>query len=337
MSATKRTISISAFMLLATTPLLAAKPTVETVVDGLYNPCAVAVQPETEDLFVSDSGAGRVIRVVDGKAQDVIVGFEKDVYGQGPKFDIGPLGLVFLDRDTLVVGGGDKPDGEEQLRVFTVPAKGSPAIKVSDATASFQIPAEDDLAGEGNFYGLAATKSAVYVTCNGDDTKGWISRAKLTKNTLTEFKRFLPTKVATEVDAPIAAAINPRGQLVIGQGGEITAPKDSLLTFYNAKTGKMLLNLPTGLHDITGLAYSADGRQLFATDFAWTKTTEGGLFQLVSVDDNGKQAIEAKMLVGLDKPTALAVKDNAIYVTVFGSPAEGSDEKAGKLVKILIK
>jgi len=337
MKTTNLTINAAAFALLAVAPLMAAEPTVETVVGGLYNPCAVAVQPETGDLFVSDSGAGRVIRVVDGKAVDVIVGFEKDVYGKGPKFDIGPLGLVFLNKNTLVVGGGDKPDGEEQLRVFTVPAAGSPAVKVSDATASFAIEATDDLKGEGNFYGLAANGKSVFVTCNGDDTKGWISRASRKKNTLSDFARFLPTKEATEVDAPIAAVISPKGQLVVGQGGEVTVPEDSLLTFYNPKTGKMLLNLSTGLYDITGLAYSADGKSLFATDFAWMKTEDGGLFQLISSDDNGKQSIEAKKMVSLDKPTALAVKDDAIYVTVFGSPAEGSDEKAGKLVKIITK
>ena len=332
-----------AMVVLAASPLVAADPTVETVIDGLYNPCAVAVQPDTGVVFVSDSGAGRVIRVVDGKAQDVIVGFAKDVYGKGPKFDIGPLGLVFLDKDTLVVGGGDYPDGDELLRVFSVPAAGSPAIKASDATGSFKMPATGDVKGEGNFYGLAATETAIFVTCNGDDTKGWISRAAIQKGKVTEFKRFLATKEATEVDAPIAATIrislSPEKPdlLVIGQGGEVTVPEDALLTFYDVKTGKMLLNLETGLYDITGLAYSADSKKLFATDFAWMKTTEGGLFQLISTDDNGKQSVEAKKLVSLDKPTALAIQGDTIYVTVFGTPAEGSDAKTGKLVKVTVK
>ncbi|MDP7303006.1 MAG: hypothetical protein QGG09_07890 [Pirellulaceae bacterium] len=326
-----------AMVVLTASPLVAADPTIETVIDGLYNPCAVAVQPEIGHVFVSDSGAGRVVRVVDGKAQDVIVGFEKDVYGKGPKFDIGPLGLVFLNKDTLVVGGGDKPDGDELLRVFSVPGVGSPAIKASDATGSFNMPATEDVKGEGNFHGLAATNKAVFVTCNGDDTKGWIARAVLEKGKVTEFKRFLPTKEATDIDAPIAAVISPKGQLVIGQGGEVTVPEDALLTFYNAKTGKMLLNLKTGLYDITGLAYSADGKKLFATDFAWMKTTEGGLFQLVGTNDNGKQSVEAKKLVSLDKPTALAVIDDTIYVTVFGTPTEGSDARSGKLVRVTVK
>jgi len=275
--------------------------------------------------------------VVDGKAQDVIVGFGRDVYGKGPMFDIGPLGLVFMNKDTLVVGGGDKPDGEELLRVFAVPAAGSPPLQADDATAQFNLPAIDDLQAEGNFYGLAANKQAVFVTCNGDDTKGWVSRASIANGKVTDFKRFLATKEATGVDAPVAAAVSPRGQLVVGQAGEVNVPKDSLLTFYNARDGKLLLKLATGLYDITGLAYSADGKALFATDFAWMETSAGGLFQLIATDDNGKQAVAAKKLATLDKPTALAVQGDAIYVTVFGTPAAGSDAKSGKLVRIMVK
>ncbi len=327
-------VNAVAMIVLAASPLVAEEPTVETVVDGLYNPCAVAIQPKTGIVFVSDSGAGRVIRVVDGKAQDVIVGFAKDVYGKGPKFDIGPLGLVFLNKNTLVVGGGDHIDGEELLRVFSVPAPGAPAIKASDATDSYNMPAIGDIKGEGNFYGLARKGRAIYITCNGDDTKGWIAKATIKKGKVTSFERFLPTKENTEVDAPIAAVISPKGDLVIGQGGEVTVPEDSLLTFYNME-GEMLLNLETGLYDITGLAYSTDGKKLFATDFAWMKTSEGGLFQLISTDD--KQTIEAKKLVSLDKPTALAVQGDTIYITVFGTPAEGSDVRSGKLVKVTVK
>ena len=100
----------------------------QTVLDGLDNPCAVAIQPETGDIFVSDSGAGRIIRVVDGKAQDVITDFPGDVYGKGPMYNIGPLGLGFISKDILVVGGGGQKDGDELLRVYKVPEKGADPI-----------------------------------------------------------------------------------------------------------------------------------------------------------------------------------------------------------------
>jgi DNA-binding beta-propeller fold protein YncE len=110
-----RTLTSVAFCLVASWSLAASaqEAKVETVIGGLSNPCGVAVQPETGHVFVADSAAGRVIRIVDGKAQDVITGFPKDVFGKGPFYDVGPLGLVFLDKTTLVVGDGGFKDGEE--------------------------------------------------------------------------------------------------------------------------------------------------------------------------------------------------------------------------------
>ena len=306
---------------------------VTTIVDGLDNPCGVAIQPETGHIFVADSGAGRVIRVVDGKAQDVIVGFKTDIYGKGPMYNIGPLGLLFLNKDTLIVGGGDLIDGEEQIRSFTVPAAGQPAIKVDQATSGLSLPAEGELKGEGNFYALAASGDSIFATSNGDDTKGWVAKATVKNGKLASFERFIATKEATQVDAPVGATIGPRGELVIGQMGEINVPHDSLLTFYNAKDGKKLMNLPTGLYDITALAYSPKSQQLLALDFAWMKTDEGGLFSLISAKNDAKQGMQAKKIVALDKPSAMAfAADGTLYVTIFGTAAEG--KKSGSLVKI---
>jgi len=305
---------------------------ISTVVDSLDNPAGIAIQPDTGHLFVSDSGASRVIRFVEGKVQEVITDFPVDVYGKGPMYNIGPLGLSFLDKNTLVVGGGGLKDGEELLRVYKVPEAGQPAIKADNMEVSFNLAENDDVKGEGNFYGLAANDNSVFVTCNGDDTKGWVSRATIKDGKLANYERFLATKEATEVDAPVAVAISPRGELVIGQMGEITVPGDGLLTFYNAKNGKLLLNLQTGLSDITALAYSPKG-QLYATDFMWTDTKEGGLFQLISKEEDGKQSIEAKKIETLDKPTAMVFgADGSLYITVIGT-GEG-DAKGGKLLKI---
>lgn len=323
-------LQVLAMLLVFAVPALADVET-ETVLDGLDNPCGVAIQPETGTVFVADSAAGRIVRVVDGKAQEVIVGFPQDVYGKGPKFNIGPLGLTFIGKDTLVVGGGGFPDGEELLRVYNVPAAGGEAIKADDMVSSHSLAPTDEIKGEGNFYGVAANKNSIFVTCNGDDTKGWVSRARIKDGKVANFKRFLPTKEATEVDAPVAATISDRGELVIGQCGEVNVAEDSLLTFYNAKSGKMLLNLETGLYDITALAYSPKG-QLYATDFAWMDTAEGGLFQLIK---DGKDAVKLKKITSLDKPTSMTFDgDGNLYITVFGTAEEGSDAKPGKLLKI---
>ncbi|MFT5527869.1 MAG: DNA-binding beta-propeller fold protein YncE, partial [Pirellulaceae bacterium] len=245
-----RVLKYLAVALLLTATSAFAQPEAETVVDGLNNPCGVAVQPNTGHVFVADSGAGRIIRIVDGKIEEVVTGFPSDIYGKGPMYNIGPLGLAFLDETTLIVGGGGQLDGEELLRSYEIPKAGEAAITADKMLASHKLGATDEVKGEGNFYGVAVSPAGVFVTCNGDDTKGWVSRAAVAGNKIGPFERYIATKDTTEeVDAPVAITVMPKtGHIVVGQMGEINKPKDGVLTFYNAKTKKALLNLETNLY-----------------------------------------------------------------------------------------
>ena len=81
------------------------------------NPCGIAVQADSQHIFVSMKE--RVVRLVPGETfeqSDEIVEFPTDQYGKGPVYDIGPLGLVFVDAETLAVGGGGNGDGEDLVR-----------------------------------------------------------------------------------------------------------------------------------------------------------------------------------------------------------------------------
>ena len=306
----------------------------EVVVEGLSNPTGVAVQPGTGDVFVADSAAGRVIRLVDGEVEEVITGFPLDTYGSGPEYQIGPLGLAFFDEETLVVSGGELADTEEVIRIYEVPAAGEPAL-AADAAATVLGPLEStgDLAAEGNYYAVAMSPSALYATANGDDTQGWIVRSEITGTRFGELERWLATKEAVEVDAPVAIALSPRGELVVGQMGEIGTAGDSLLSFYS-DSGALLLNLTTGLNDICGLVYSPE-KQLYAVDFSWVDPAQGGLFRLERSGQRAADSCHAERMLTLDKPTALAFGDDgSLYITLFGTAAEGSENPAGQLIRI---
>jgi len=325
----------------AVSALEAKEPKIETVLDGLKNPCGVAVQPGTGDIFVSDSGAARIVRITPDGHEAVITDFPLDVYGKGTyeeqtKFDIGPLGLAFLDKDTLVVGGGGLPDGEELVRVYTVP---EPGTSIKADAMKYKLgpigPGDESVKGEGNYFGVAVSKQgdAIFVTCNGDDTKGWVAKVDVNDGVPGKLTPYIKTKEATNVDAPGGATFNKEGHLVVTQIGEVTVPGDSLLTFYDAKSGKLLLNLKTGLHDLDGAAYNPKTGRLYGVDFAWGENAaDGGLFRLDSTKENSVNAVK---ITSLDKPAAVAFgPDGALYVAVFGSPKEGSDKAPGSLIRV---
>lgn len=315
--------------------------TPEVVVAGLTNPTAIAIHPTNSEVYVSDSGAGRVCRVVDGQLQDVVTGFALDLYGKGPAYKIGPLGLTFADPQTLIVGGGDLPDGQELVREYGVTAAGAAAVGVDEAAAKIgPLAGEGDVPAEGNFFGVAFQNDTVYVTSNGDDAKGWIAKATRTVDAKTNkvqwsaLERFIPTKEVVQCDAPVAITISPRGEIVVGQMGELTETADSLLSFYGPRTGRLLLNLPTDLRDVTALAYSPKTGLLYALDFAWAQPDQGGLYRLDAVPVAGKQQCKATKIQSLTRPTAMAFnKAGDLYITVLGA-TEQEAEAAGSLLRL---
>lgn len=301
------------------------------ILKDLSNPSGIAIHPKSNQVYIAHSKG--VTRFVGGKNRSVttvIGGYENDIYGKGPMYNIGPLGLAFLDESHLVVGDGSRKDGEELVRVYHLTDQ-----EQSESDAVFTLgpiePGDASVRGEGNFYGVAVNDAGIYVTCNGDDTKGWVSRAALVNGKPGELKPFIATKEAVGVDAPVGITFGPDGDLVVSQMGEMNVPGDSLLTIYDAKTGKLKKSCQTGLSDIAGIAYSPKTGQLYAVDFSWSAPDKGGLFRLTFEGDT----CQAEKILSLDKPTALAFnRQGALFITVFGTPQEGSDEPAGALMRI---
>jgi glucose/arabinose dehydrogenase len=310
------------------------------VVINLDNPSGLAIHPKTGQVFIASHDG--VHRFVPGevplKCPLEITGFPTDVYGKGPKYDISALGVAFLDDEHLVVGDGSRVDGEELVRVFKIPEKhpGKPQKEDESVYTAGPIGAsEESVMGEGNYYGVAVLDGVVYVTNNGDDTKGWISSFSIADGKATKLTPVIATKVATNVDAPVPIAVLD-GKLYVGQMGEVTTPGDSLLTVYDPenydpKDPKPEKKWETGLSDIAGLAYSPKTKKWYCTDFAWAEPENGGLFELTVADDK----VTAKKLAKLDKPTALTFdKDGNLYVAVFGTGKPDDAMTPGKLLMI---
>lgn len=302
---------------------------------NLNNPTGIAIHPESGDIFIAERrGIVRIAQTEEGRSRGFEVrGFPTDQYGKGPIYDIGPLGIAFLGNDQLVVGDGSRVDTEELVLVYDIGAAAPDPPTQADAAAHTLGPlgSSEELAAEGNYYAVVVTDNAIFATANGDDTKGWIVRSVLNNGVPGELERFIATKEALEVDAPVALTTNSEGQLVVGQMGEINLPGDSLLAIFDPESGDLIDSWETGLHDITGLAYSPADGKLYATDFAWLDTTQGGLFEL-TISDEG---VETRKVRELDKPTAIAfdAEGNA-FVTILGTAEEGSNRNPGRVVRV---
>lgn len=299
----------------------------------LNNPSGVVVHPKSGHVYISS--ASGVLHYKPGKKGETelhteIGGYGNDVYGKGPKYNIGPLGVAFLNGNHLVVGDGSRPDGEELVRIFKISTEEHSEQKETDAVQTLGPITKSELTvkGEGNFYGVAVGAGAVFVTCNGDDTKGWVAKAEIKGGKVGELKPFISTKEATEVDAPVAITVSPDAKsVVVGQGGEVGVPGDALLTFYDPASGKLQKSVETGLSDITGLAYSPKTGKLYATDFSWAAPDDAGLFEI------DPESGDAKKIIALEKPTGLAFdKRGRLYITEFG--ADGESKKTGALRRI---
>lgn len=316
-----------------------AGPQPVTLVTNLENPTGIAIHKATGDVFIASRyGVYRYDPVSHTTPNIEIVGFPIDVYGKGPKYDIAPLGLGFLNETTLIVGGGGHEDGEEVVYVYEIgnePAK--PSINYKDAKATLgpikkghkTALGEPTTKGEGNFYDVAVGPNGVFITSNGDDTKGWIHQIKVTDGKLGD--KLIPTiatKVDSSVDAPVPIEYSLDGKkLYIGQMGEISLPGDSLLLVYDPATGKMLKKYKLGLHDPCGLAISPKTKKIYVTDFAWAKADEGGLFEIVIDGDK----LTTKKIVSLDKPTDIEFgKDGKLYVTVVGTVDKSAKTESGE-------
>lgn len=310
------------------------------VAGNLDNPSGVVIDPATGHYFVAEHrGVVRLFPQTDPAKKGLARKYEinkypSDIYGKGPMYDIGPLGVALLNKDHLIVADGSRPDAQELVRIYKFGAE-APEKPAKEDSAAYTLgpigPGDASEKGEGNFYGIAVTSDAIYVTCNGDDNKGWIARAVLTDGKPGKLEPFIATKSDVQTDAPCGITVNQKGDLVVGQMGEIATPGDSLLLIYDAKTGKLKNQYKTGLSDITGVAYSPVTQKLYATDFSWSDTTKGGLFELVI---KGEECT-ARKVCDLDKPTSITfdAKGHA-FVTTFGTAVEGDKLKPGKLVRI---
>ena len=118
-------------LLLAVAPRIACaqeQPKAKVLVTNLENPSGLAIHDGTGDIFIaSECGVYRFKPTEKDPEKKIHLEIinslwdtTSDVYGKGPMYTIGPLGLAFMDQEHLVVGDGSRKGCEEVVRVYKI-------------------------------------------------------------------------------------------------------------------------------------------------------------------------------------------------------------------------
>lgn len=314
--------------------LQAQQPDVSVVVEGLKNPFAVAVEPETDDVYVSESGELRIVKIVAGEVVPMVTGFDP-VEMDG--FEAGPLGLHFVARGNLLVGHGEDQD-EGQLSRFEfagdqTTGKRTKSIYVRQARQTLALELRLAAAPLGLFRSICAQHANLYVVTSGDTKNGWIAMSEFQKEKMASFRPAIATTEASGFLNPTSAIVPPDGGYLIVAGmGEKDASKDSHLAYYSLQ-GRLLDDFAVELEDLTAIAIGPNQEHLFAIDHCFSDPSRAGLYKLIAAAD-GSCAVK-KML---DIPWAVAMdfdSNGSLYVTTLGGPANAANASPiGKLLKI---
>lgn len=323
-------------------PAFSQTLTVETLLTGLAEPSSVALQPDSNTVFIAESGKQRVIRVVDGKVEVVVDGFGGTAgVGTADGDSTTPLAIGFLDATTLVVGTGGEGDLADRVLTFPVPEPGSAAIDANeDRLYGGSLEAEGEFPAEGDFGALVVggglVEDRVFVAGRGDAAQAWIGVIDRAGTELSNFRREFPSSVEGGKGWPGCLAQTGGGYVVVGRGGSADQPGDGLLCFFH-KDGKRWAAYQTGLANIVALAYSPLRTRLFALDDgAGGGDQPAGLFKLVRLrgvtDRCESRRVEG---LGLVRPRAMAFDpEGSLYLVQHGLAAEGSAKPPGSLLKI---
>jgi hypothetical protein len=300
-----------------------------TVLDSLNNPFSVAVEPQSDVVFVCESGAQQIIKVVDGKPVPVIGDLEPLLFND---FKAGPIGIHFLAKGMLLVGHGASAT-EGSLSRFTIVANQEKTLQSKDALETVKLQLASDAKPLGLFSSICSKHANVYAVTHGDPENGWIAISEIAKEKLTSFRPLIPTAKKSGYVSPTSMTISPGGEyLVVSQMGTKGTSKDSQLTFYGLQ-GSLKENYEVELQDIVDIDYSPKRKHLFAIDYCFEDPSKAALYKLIG---KGTDGCTAKKLIDIPHAISMAFdSQGSLYVVTLGDVAEVANANpVGKLLKI---
>jgi hypothetical protein len=301
---------------------------VKKVLSGLKNPHDVAVRPEgtgeAYEVFVAESGAGRVVKVRSDKPDkriDVVSGFSTKPANDDSLTSAGVHSLQFLDHMRLVVAGGDE-DGAPFVRLYELPEPESP-LTADQHKQEAHVP---ESGKEPNFD--AHVFHSIARTQPNDRVGDFLLLAAPTAGESTGLV-YVPVRSGTLGDAVPAQLKNANGKLQIGgitvgnSGYVVVAtnvPGDSSqpsrLSFFSPLDRRVVMQVQTDLRRIVALAYSPKSGNLYVANSPTSDDGRSGIYRIDRLIKQDVSACTAVKIADVRSATALAfAPDGALYVT----------------------
>lgn len=327
---------------------------IKVLAGDLRAPRGVALQPDTQQIFLIDSGRGRIVRLVDGQVREAIIGMPVE----GTAAVGTPVGLLFLDAQTLLIACSGTDASERGLYAIRVPAPVAPPVAWSDATR-IQPPWEGNDAPPSAWSNLV-TVNRQFVLASAVQSsaaeKGFLARLEVKDLAALDANMLGPVQRWISLPSPQCLTISPRGEVVAVTRSPLTDENDGSLAtdsmwrlvMYRATDQQRLLELSVPLQRLTGIIYSAAGSTadaplLFALDQGpeavpsndTSNVETGGLYRLDAALHRGLPSLTPVKIVSLEQPTAIARGvDQSLLITTLGPVDDQGQHPAGQLLEI---
>ena len=296
------------------------------------SPCGPATRPTGPfELFVSESGAGRVVRLVDRRAERSDRPSSRafrsaQLRRRAPSIASARWGSTFLSRNRLAVGTGGLGAGADVVRVYALPEDGARAdLRRRPTTRPGPVP---PAAARRPARATSSASPRPTTRCSSPprsgDERGWVLKATLDANRLAGL-------AAVHRHATSRRRRGARRRVVIDPQAAITTtsssgkwasrrPSATAASRCTARrAARWRSTLTTGLHDVVGLGLQPERRPVRRRLRLGRRRRRAASTGSTPPQVDGRESCRAVKIAAVVRPTALAfAPDGALYVTAFG-------------------
>lgn len=295
----------------------------ETLVEGLNHPSSLAIHPDDATVYVAEFGAARVVKIVEGKAVEVIKDFEANSF-PGMNANGGPVALEFMNANKLLVASAGKKDSPVQVQGFDLSEIVEDKTLLAAESKAKLGMGKEDTALKGQINRMVTGSSSIFLVGQHGDEKAFVASLGKGVEFPAEMSFLVPENREAKkwLGSTLAVTLSqPEGYLAMVENS-----KDGATLIFFSKEGEENGRFETGLKRVTAIAYGTERGRLYLAD-----SEKGAIYKLIESDNEaGCESQEVYELANITDMRFNA--DGELLVTTLG---ENVGEDSGKVIKLM--